>query len=186
MLSLLPREGGTLELSEWWYKFTLDAATHFLFGESVNSLDNPKVHPYLRHSIDCCGLRLMRCRLCLRRLFKLSKRFSFWFIAWARCGDFIDRNDYLTHSKFSIRSSSHLSRERYLKLTKISMRKNEPDRSSISLIPCPNLQTIRKFLEISWLTRYWRAEIRLPRHWHGYFMSYLIILKFTRNFERKS
>jgi hypothetical protein len=43
MISLIPEDGRTLNLSEWWYKFTLDASTHYLFGQSVNSLDNAKV-----------------------------------------------------------------------------------------------------------------------------------------------
>lgn len=43
MISLLPKDGRTFDLSEWWYKFTLDASTHYLFGQSVDSLDNPKV-----------------------------------------------------------------------------------------------------------------------------------------------
>jgi cytochrome P450 len=43
MISLLPKDGRTIDLMEWWYRFTMDASTHYLFGESVDSLSNPKV-----------------------------------------------------------------------------------------------------------------------------------------------
>jgi hypothetical protein len=43
MISLVPKDGRTIDLMEWWYRFTLDASTDYLFGESVESLVNPKV-----------------------------------------------------------------------------------------------------------------------------------------------
>lgn len=43
MIDLLPSDGRTIELMEWWFRFTLDASTDYLFGESVESLINPKV-----------------------------------------------------------------------------------------------------------------------------------------------
>ena len=43
MISLLPKDGQTLDLMEWWFRFTLDTSTDYLFGESVDSLVNPKV-----------------------------------------------------------------------------------------------------------------------------------------------
>lgn len=43
MIALLPKDGETVELMDWWYRFTLDASTDYLFGESVESLINPKV-----------------------------------------------------------------------------------------------------------------------------------------------
>jgi cytochrome P450 len=43
LLSLIPANGETFDIMDLWYRFTLDAATEFLFGESVHSLDNPKV-----------------------------------------------------------------------------------------------------------------------------------------------
>jgi hypothetical protein len=43
MISLIPQNGETVDLMNLFYRFTLDAATDFLFGESVMSLDNPKV-----------------------------------------------------------------------------------------------------------------------------------------------
>jgi cytochrome P450 len=47
MIGLLPKDGRTVELMEWWLRFTLDASTNFLFGESVESLVNPKVSRFL-------------------------------------------------------------------------------------------------------------------------------------------
>jgi cytochrome P450 len=44
MISLLPKVGQTVDLMEWWYRFTLDASTHYLFGESVGSLANSEVN----------------------------------------------------------------------------------------------------------------------------------------------
>jgi hypothetical protein len=44
-MDLLPTDGRTVELMEWWFRFTLDASTEYLFGESVKSLVNPKVTP---------------------------------------------------------------------------------------------------------------------------------------------
>ena len=43
MLSMLPRDGQTIDLMDWWFRMTLDAGTEYLFGKSVDSLDNPKV-----------------------------------------------------------------------------------------------------------------------------------------------
>lgn len=43
MISLLPKDGQTVDLQEWFYRFTLDASTDFLFGQSVDSLSDPKV-----------------------------------------------------------------------------------------------------------------------------------------------
>jgi cytochrome P450 len=43
MISLLPKDGRTVDLFGWWLRFTLDASTDYLLGESVESLTNPKV-----------------------------------------------------------------------------------------------------------------------------------------------
>jgi cytochrome P450 len=43
MISLLPKNGQTIDIVDWWYRFTLDASTDYLFGQSVESLVNPKV-----------------------------------------------------------------------------------------------------------------------------------------------
>lgn len=43
MLSILPKDARTFDISDFWYRFTLDASTEYLFGESVGSLLNPKV-----------------------------------------------------------------------------------------------------------------------------------------------
>jgi cytochrome P450 len=43
LLSLIPKNGDSFDIMHLWYRFTLDAAMDFLFGESVYSLDNPKV-----------------------------------------------------------------------------------------------------------------------------------------------
>jgi cytochrome P450 len=38
MIALIPRDGSTVDLQELFFRLTLDSATEFLFGESVNSL----------------------------------------------------------------------------------------------------------------------------------------------------
>lgn len=38
MISLIPRNGETVDIAELFFRFTLDSATDFLLGESVNSL----------------------------------------------------------------------------------------------------------------------------------------------------
>jgi hypothetical protein len=43
MIDLLPQNGQTIDLMVWWFRFTLDASTGYLFGESVGSLVDPKV-----------------------------------------------------------------------------------------------------------------------------------------------
>ncbi|KAI0479305.1 cytochrome P450 monooxygenase CYP539B5 [Xylariaceae sp. FL0804] len=40
-MSLLPPSGQTVEISDLFFRMTLDVTTEFLLGESVNSLDNP-------------------------------------------------------------------------------------------------------------------------------------------------
>jgi cytochrome P450 len=43
MVDLLPQSGKTIDLMDWFFRFSLDVTTEYLFGESVNSLTNPKV-----------------------------------------------------------------------------------------------------------------------------------------------
>lgn len=57
MISLLPKDGRTFELSDYWYRFTLDASTEYLFGQSIGSLLNPKVS-YVESSADIRWLLL--------------------------------------------------------------------------------------------------------------------------------
>jgi cytochrome P450 len=42
MISLIPRDGSTVDLQPLFFSLTLDSATEFLFGESVNSLKSTK------------------------------------------------------------------------------------------------------------------------------------------------
>jgi len=44
-MSLIPQNGDTIDLMRLLFRFTLDTTTEYLFGESVNSLDNPNVFP---------------------------------------------------------------------------------------------------------------------------------------------
>ena len=46
MIDFLPKDGRTFDLMEWWFRFTLDASTEYLFGKSVESLLDPKVSSY--------------------------------------------------------------------------------------------------------------------------------------------
>jgi cytochrome P450 len=48
MISLLPKDGGTVDMMDWFSRFALDASTEFLFGQSVDSLNNPHVLARLR------------------------------------------------------------------------------------------------------------------------------------------
>jgi hypothetical protein len=43
MLSLLPKDGRTINLMDWWFRFTLDASTEYLLGQSVDSLGDATV-----------------------------------------------------------------------------------------------------------------------------------------------
>jgi cytochrome P450 len=47
MISLLPRDGQTVDMLDWWHRFTLDSSTEFLFGKSVDSLLDPKAPSFL-------------------------------------------------------------------------------------------------------------------------------------------
>jgi len=38
LFSIIPRDGSTVDLQELFFRFTIDSATEFLFGKSVNSL----------------------------------------------------------------------------------------------------------------------------------------------------
>jgi len=44
-MSLVPPNGETIDVMGLLFRFTLDTSTEYLFGESVNSLDNPDVFP---------------------------------------------------------------------------------------------------------------------------------------------
>lgn len=52
MIELLPKDGKTFDIMDWWFRFALDASTEYLFGESVHSLVNPKVHTYSINSVN--------------------------------------------------------------------------------------------------------------------------------------
>ena len=43
LLTKIPSQGGEIDISALFYRFTLDAATDYLLGESVQSLANPQV-----------------------------------------------------------------------------------------------------------------------------------------------
>jgi cytochrome P450 len=43
MISLLPMDGSTFDITDWWFRFTLDTSTDYLLGQSVASLINPQV-----------------------------------------------------------------------------------------------------------------------------------------------
>ena len=51
MISLFPKDGGTIDILDWWSRFTLDSSTEYLFGESVDSLVNPKVNRSYYHTL---------------------------------------------------------------------------------------------------------------------------------------
>lgn len=42
MMTCIPRDGGVVDMKDLFYRFTLDSATDFLLGSSVNSLGTPK------------------------------------------------------------------------------------------------------------------------------------------------
>ncbi|RAH85987.1 n-alkane-inducible cytochrome P450 [Aspergillus japonicus CBS 114.51] len=44
LLAVLPRDGATVDLQELFFKYTIDSATGFLFGESVHTLRTPVDH----------------------------------------------------------------------------------------------------------------------------------------------
>lgn len=43
MMKYIPTDGSVVDMSDLFYRFTLDSATEFLLGNSVNSLGTPKV-----------------------------------------------------------------------------------------------------------------------------------------------
>lgn len=62
MLDLLPKDGMTVDMLPWWYRFALDASTDYLLGESVDSLSNPKVSPHSPSNRDLITRPLLRRR----------------------------------------------------------------------------------------------------------------------------
>ncbi|KAH9208668.1 cytochrome P450 [Leptodontidium sp. 2 PMI_412] len=45
LIQHIPRDGSSVDMQELFFRMTLDSATEFLFGESVNSLDDDRVSP---------------------------------------------------------------------------------------------------------------------------------------------
>ncbi|PVH72470.1 cytochrome P450 [Cadophora sp. DSE1049] len=45
LIQHIPRDGSPVDMQELFFRMTLDSATEFLFGESVNSLDDGRVSP---------------------------------------------------------------------------------------------------------------------------------------------
>lgn len=42
MMEYIPKDGGVVDMADLFYRFTLDSATEFLLGHSVNSLGTPQ------------------------------------------------------------------------------------------------------------------------------------------------
>lgn len=43
MMKYIPKDGRVVDMRDLFYRFTLDSATDFLLGNSVNSLGTPQV-----------------------------------------------------------------------------------------------------------------------------------------------
>lgn len=43
MVKYIPKDGGVVDMKDLFYRFTLDSATEFLLGNSVDSLGTPKI-----------------------------------------------------------------------------------------------------------------------------------------------
>jgi hypothetical protein len=70
-----------VDLLEWWYRFTLDAGTDYLFGESVGRLRDPTAS-HVPYETDCS--------LALQMLLLRSKNINpFWEVS-DLYGDCID------------------------------------------------------------------------------------------------
>lgn len=79
LLDLLPRDGATVDLQPLFLRFTLDSATHFLFGRSTNTLADAKERDLefaraLKYSLDHMALLLAAGRL--RKLWKADAQFA--------------------------------------------------------------------------------------------------------------
>ena len=79
MIDLLPNDGRTINLAEWWHQFTLDASTEYLFGESVDSLFDPRV------LFNCLAVDDSPCS---RKPFHAFKKFKCYDLGLVRYGDF--------------------------------------------------------------------------------------------------
>lgn len=42
MMSLIPHDGSAVDIKDLFYRYTLDIATEFLLGNTVNSLGSPR------------------------------------------------------------------------------------------------------------------------------------------------
>lgn len=43
MMNYIPKDGGMVDMKDLFYRFTLDSATDFLLGNSVDSLGTPRI-----------------------------------------------------------------------------------------------------------------------------------------------
>ncbi|KAJ6157474.1 n-alkane-inducible cytochrome P450 [Penicillium chermesinum] len=91
LIKQIPRDGSTVDLQELFFRMTIDSATEFLFGESVNSLENPTSGPEQSFSsnfnIAQDGLS-HRFRLGPFRFLYRNKQFA---PAVQNCRDYVDR-----------------------------------------------------------------------------------------------
>lgn len=68
LFSLFPNDESTVDLTPLFHRFTLDSATHFLFGKSTNTLTHPSKEDIefskaLRYSLDKMALLLVAGRM---------------------------------------------------------------------------------------------------------------------------
>ena len=91
MISLLPKDGGTIDILDWWSRFTLDSSTEYLFGESVDSLINPKVIKLYSHILT------PNCRLHLLKHLHTFSKSSHYECEWETYGGCTTRHHSLLH-----------------------------------------------------------------------------------------
>jgi hypothetical protein len=173
MIRLLPGDGRTIDLMPWWFRFTLDASTDYLFGESVESLLNPKVPPKKGRFSD--GRRP------LQKLFRQSKKYKPSAPESVPFGASTTPNPSPLQSLSSTISSNHSSNAPSSNAAKTSPPQRKPRaRKSISRIRCRSLRLTARSCGISWCRRCWRGGIRRRVRFRGCFTSWRFILMFMR------
>jgi hypothetical protein len=58
MIRQLPESGQTIDIQDLFYRMAIDVTTDFLFGESINSLENPR-SDFLRAFTDVQEMQML-------------------------------------------------------------------------------------------------------------------------------
>lgn len=167
MIARIPKDGSTVDMQPLFFSLTLDSATEFLFGTSVNSLRNPSEDSptyIFGKSFDQAQMSLGQTSRMLPRVqsYKEFKK------CCDTCHEFVDQ--YIRQALDRIKaeesgekkSNGKSNKERYVFLDELAKSTNDPLRLRDELL---NVLLAGRDTTASLLSNTWHVIARRPEIW---------------------